>query len=101
MFKRFRSRNEMNNFIFGKFIDYLKDYGRPIPSSNRYLKMDEQQRQECSDIDFLEKTAIATNFTASLFKLNGKRFFAVTGLEQFSTYSATRCQDSYFNIAKV
>ncbi|MFJ5713711.1 hypothetical protein [Neobacillus sp. NPDC093127] len=81
---RFRRRDEMNDFIFSRLLNFVSDIGRQIPSGKRWVSFSEQDKDDCKNINIEEILPISPGVISSFFKLNGKKYFIITGYENIN-----------------
>lgn len=85
MASRYRSRDDMNEYIFSRLLDFISDYERPIPTAKRRLDLSPQDKDDTKKIIIDEAFPIAPGIITSLFSIEEKKYFLITGCDEIDT----------------
>lgn len=82
MASRFRRRDDMNEYIFSRLLDFVSDYERPIPSGKRWVDLTSQDKKDCINIVIEEIFPIAPGVITSFFSIGENKYFVMTGYDE-------------------
>lgn len=80
----FRKRDEMNSFVFIQLLNFVSDLERKIPTGDRWLSLSQQDKLDCNNIVIEEVLNIAPGVVSSFFRLDGRKYFIITGYDEFN-----------------